>query len=193
MYLNARYYDPAFGRFISPDDWDPTMGGVGTNRYAYSDNDPVNKSDPNGHSIDQSSNNWGQRSGYSETDSKLRDAISEARSSVSFGLGGGYFGSQKGSSQQIAGADPKDADGDGIEDDKPGESHFQPLFPSATHNQKVGSVKIYELELGGPMLGTPKAGARGTIQANKAAGDAFERQVMGNFRKFSLELFSKLP
>ncbi|MBB3571268.1 RHS repeat-associated core domain-containing protein [Rhizobium sp. BK491] len=49
MYLNARYYDPVFGRFISPDDWDPTKEGVGTNRYAYADNDPVNKSDPNGH------------------------------------------------------------------------------------------------------------------------------------------------
>lgn len=39
----------ANARFISPDDWDPTMPGVGTNRYAYSGNDPVNKSDPNGH------------------------------------------------------------------------------------------------------------------------------------------------
>ncbi|MEO1702095.1 MAG: hypothetical protein AAFR71_08565 [Pseudomonadota bacterium] len=29
--------------------WDPTIEGVGTNRYAYSANDPVNKSDPNGH------------------------------------------------------------------------------------------------------------------------------------------------
>lgn len=48
-HLNARYHDPALGRFISPDDWDPTMDGVGTNRYAYSANDPVNKSDPNGH------------------------------------------------------------------------------------------------------------------------------------------------
>jgi hypothetical protein len=28
---------------------DPTLPGVGTNRYAYSSNDPVNKSDPNGH------------------------------------------------------------------------------------------------------------------------------------------------
>ena len=36
-------------RFISPDTMDPTMPGVGTNRYAYSDNDPINKSDPNGH------------------------------------------------------------------------------------------------------------------------------------------------
>ncbi len=41
--------DPVFGRFISPDDWDPTLPGVGTNRYAYALNDPVNKSDPNGH------------------------------------------------------------------------------------------------------------------------------------------------
>jgi len=49
LYLNARYMDPVLGRFISPDDWDPTKEGVGTNRYAYANNDPVNKSDPNGH------------------------------------------------------------------------------------------------------------------------------------------------
>jgi RHS repeat-associated protein len=49
LYLNARYFDPAIGRFISPDWWDPQKEGVGTNHYAYSDNDPVNKSDPNGH------------------------------------------------------------------------------------------------------------------------------------------------
>ncbi len=51
MYLNARYYDPITARFISPDDWDPVLPGVGTNRYAYAGNDPVNKSDPNGHFI----------------------------------------------------------------------------------------------------------------------------------------------
>ncbi|WP_256374269.1 MULTISPECIES: RHS repeat domain-containing protein [unclassified Chelatococcus] len=51
MYLNARYYDPALARFISPDWWDPNKPGVGTNRYAYSENDPVNKSDPNGHFV----------------------------------------------------------------------------------------------------------------------------------------------
>ena len=49
QYLNARYYDPARGQFDSPDDWDPTLAGVGTNRYAYAGSDPVNKSDPNGH------------------------------------------------------------------------------------------------------------------------------------------------
>ncbi len=41
--------DPAFGRFISPDDWDPVLEGVWTNRYAYAENDPVNRSDRNGH------------------------------------------------------------------------------------------------------------------------------------------------
>ncbi len=49
QYLNFRYYDAGLGRFPSPDDWDPTLAGVGTNRYAYAGNDPVNKSDPNGH------------------------------------------------------------------------------------------------------------------------------------------------
>ncbi|WP_181174928.1 RHS repeat-associated core domain-containing protein [Mesorhizobium sp. B2-8-9] len=50
LYLNARYMDPVLGRFISPDDWDTTLPGVGTNRYAYAQNDPVNKADNNGHS-----------------------------------------------------------------------------------------------------------------------------------------------
>lgn len=36
-------------RFISPDTLDPTLPGVGTNRYAYAGNDPINKSDANGH------------------------------------------------------------------------------------------------------------------------------------------------
>jgi RHS repeat-associated protein len=49
IHLGARLLDPLLGRFISPDDWDPTLPGVGTNRYAYAGNDPINKSDPNGH------------------------------------------------------------------------------------------------------------------------------------------------
>ncbi len=57
LYLNARYMDPAFGRFISPDDWDPTLTGVGPNRYAYALNNPINLADPNGHSVGD--NNYG--------------------------------------------------------------------------------------------------------------------------------------
>jgi len=49
MYLNARYYDPALGRFMQPDWWEVRQPGVGTNRYAYANNDPVNLSDRNGH------------------------------------------------------------------------------------------------------------------------------------------------
>lgn len=48
LYLNARYYDPALGRFMQPDWWEVRQAGVGTNRYAYSFNDPVNLSDRNG-------------------------------------------------------------------------------------------------------------------------------------------------
>jgi RHS repeat-associated protein len=65
LYLHARFYDPVLGRFLSPDWWDPidtavaANGGaagvlsspVGTNRYAYAGNDPVNKSDPSGHAV----------------------------------------------------------------------------------------------------------------------------------------------
>ena len=49
QYLNARYYDALLGRFITPDWWNPLSPGVGTNRYAYAGNDPVNGSDPTGH------------------------------------------------------------------------------------------------------------------------------------------------
>ncbi|MEZ5923856.1 MAG: RHS repeat-associated core domain-containing protein [Hyphomicrobiaceae bacterium] len=71
MYLNARYYDPVLARFITPDDWDPLLLDVGTNRYAYAGNDPVNKSDPNGH--------FAGPAGY---DSAVDAAIEAGRGSV---------------------------------------------------------------------------------------------------------------
>jgi RHS repeat-associated protein len=49
IYLNARYYDASLSLFVSPDWWDPWKEGVGANRYAYSQGDPVNRSDRNGH------------------------------------------------------------------------------------------------------------------------------------------------
>ena len=79
LYLNARYYDPALGRFVSPDDWDPTLPGVGTNRYAYALNDPVNKADPNGHNA------------FTDAVSNFFNAVANAISNL-FGGGGGGGG-----------------------------------------------------------------------------------------------------
>jgi RHS repeat-associated protein len=52
QYLHARYYDPFYGRFLSPDTWDPILAGVDINRYAYAGDDPVNFSDANGHRLE---------------------------------------------------------------------------------------------------------------------------------------------
>ena len=56
QYLNARYYDPELGLFIQPDWFEVTQPGVGTNRYAYSHNDPVNRIDPEGNSDESALN-----------------------------------------------------------------------------------------------------------------------------------------
>ena len=52
-YLNARYYNPEWRRFISPDSTDYIDPDVpnGLNLYAYCNNDPVNYCDPSGCSI----------------------------------------------------------------------------------------------------------------------------------------------
>jgi RHS repeat-associated protein len=64
QYLHARYDDPLLGRFLSPDTWYPWQVGVDINRYSYAGNDPVNKSDPNGHDP-----NWR----YGDYDSRTRN------------------------------------------------------------------------------------------------------------------------
>lgn len=52
-YLQTRYYDPATGRFLNSDDikyLGTTDCSVGFNLFSYCDNNPVNRSDVNGHS-----------------------------------------------------------------------------------------------------------------------------------------------
>jgi RHS repeat-associated protein len=63
QYLNARYFDPLLGRFLNPDSLDPNLPGVDFNRYAYSGNDPVNRSDPSG----LASTSWTNASGGTST------------------------------------------------------------------------------------------------------------------------------
>ncbi|MDY2575301.1 MAG: RHS repeat-associated core domain-containing protein, partial [Bacilli bacterium] len=50
-WLSSRYYNPDWGRFISPDDVEylDTSSINGLNLYAYCGNDPVNMWDPSGH------------------------------------------------------------------------------------------------------------------------------------------------
>jgi RHS repeat-associated protein len=49
VYMQARYYDPVVGRFLSID---PTMSAAGNtfnfNRYDYANNNPIANVDPNG-------------------------------------------------------------------------------------------------------------------------------------------------
>ena len=72
IFLHARYYDPVLARFISPDWWDPHLKGVGTNRYTYSGNDPINKSDRNGHEDEHESQ--GGETGNKEAETKSDQA-----------------------------------------------------------------------------------------------------------------------
>ncbi len=49
-YYNARWYDPAIGRFMQADTFvPPHQGTQGFDRYAYINNNPVNGTDPTGH------------------------------------------------------------------------------------------------------------------------------------------------
>lgn len=52
VYQRVRYYDPVLARYTSADPTDPNKTGVGTNRYAYSLNDPVNLLDNGREAID---------------------------------------------------------------------------------------------------------------------------------------------
>ena len=49
-YLNARYYNPEWGRFISIDPVFDASSAVGCNMYVYCGSDPVNRVDPAGES-----------------------------------------------------------------------------------------------------------------------------------------------
>jgi RHS repeat-associated protein len=51
-FYNARYYDPALGKFITPDTvvQSPVLNPQSLNRYSYCNNNPINNIDPSGHS-----------------------------------------------------------------------------------------------------------------------------------------------
>jgi RHS repeat-associated protein len=50
IYMNARYYDPQLGRFISADSLIPSLfNPQALNRYSYVNNNPISNMDPTGH------------------------------------------------------------------------------------------------------------------------------------------------
>ncbi|HEX5748654.1 MAG TPA: RHS repeat-associated core domain-containing protein [Archangium sp.] len=50
VYMNARYFDPELGRFISPDSMVPDLENPqALNRYAFGYNNPISNVDPTGH------------------------------------------------------------------------------------------------------------------------------------------------
>jgi RHS repeat-associated protein len=52
MYYNARWYEPALGRFVEADTIVPEPGNpLGWDRFAYTRNNPVRYTDPSGHDV----------------------------------------------------------------------------------------------------------------------------------------------
>ena len=48
LYLHARFAHPGIGRFLSPDPTISSLRPIGMNRYAYAQNDPINREDIDG-------------------------------------------------------------------------------------------------------------------------------------------------
>ena len=99
-YMQARYYDPIWGRFLSNDPVGFQEGGVGFhNRYAYTFNDPVNLIDPFGEapgdtfgSLEEAAEDWAKyvlSEGAVDTDGNQIDIDSvEYGSVISQGVDG---------------------------------------------------------------------------------------------------------
>lgn len=52
LYMQARYYDPVIGRFLSRDPIGPTTGDLfNFNRFDYGNNNPINRIDPDGRTV----------------------------------------------------------------------------------------------------------------------------------------------
>ena len=63
----ATFATQANALFLTPDWFDPTQPGVGTNRYSYSFNDPINLRDPNGNDAITPEEDGSYKDGNDET------------------------------------------------------------------------------------------------------------------------------
>jgi RHS repeat-associated protein len=90
LYLHARYYDPVLARFIQADPMNPTLPGVGVNRYAYASNNPVMFLDPFGlkHGDARDNKNGGGMANRGENAGSAGDGNGSSADGGS--TGGGY-------------------------------------------------------------------------------------------------------
>ncbi|MBV7518870.1 RHS repeat-associated core domain-containing protein [Ensifer sp. ENS12] len=187
QYLNARYYDPQLGRFISPDDWDPTQPGVGTNRYAYAGNDPVNNSDPNGHAFSGKETKFDQNRDRSDRDSQASKGLRDAADDM---LGGSR--KEKKAQVEMAGDPRSDADGDDLENSLDPDNP-QPLSPGPMRAfEEVDGFKIHSP--GTVLLGGVGSSAKGSLRLTteqQRAVRSYERQIEKH--KVKLEEFRTNP
>ena len=93
VYMNARYYHPQLGRFVSPDSIVPEPENPQSfNRYSYVRNSPMNFTDPTGHCI----SNYEAGSADMHTCVAGWNAVVNYLSSVTYGAGGnGQFPNEK--------------------------------------------------------------------------------------------------
>lgn len=100
QYLNARYYDPKLSLFTSPDWFEVTIPGVGTNRYAYAGNSPLNTSNPSGNLFNDTalSRGWDSIFGGGSWDSTTigRMGSGDLGHATTMGAAGTLVGSQAG-------------------------------------------------------------------------------------------------
>ncbi|WP_155956592.1 ParB N-terminal domain-containing protein [Rhizobium sp. CF080] len=158
--LSVSFGSAANARFISPDTWDPTTPGVGTNRYSYSENDPVNKSDPNGHSINPDVSDYGSEG----TGGDGGNQEAETQTSKDFdNAAGETFGERtedkKSQQAQMSGnSKPGDEDGDGLLDSKdPTTPHAVTLGPNPL-SVDIDGGKIHYPGTIGPIGGGVRTG-----------------------------------
>lgn len=106
QYLNARYYDPKLSLFTSPDWFEVTIPGVGTNRYAYAGNSPLNLSDPSGNVMYQDGAT-GIQTQHDPTShfsrSQMAGGPESARTAISFSSGDPNYNSLTGYTSPYSG------------------------------------------------------------------------------------------
>lgn len=141
--VSVSFGSAANARFISPDTMDPTLPGVGTNRYSYSENDPINKSDPNGHSVSPDVSDYGSEGTGGDKGNQQAETQSSKDISDSAGIAREDGMQDKKSQNQIAGG-KTDENHNGIEDSaEPTAPHAISLSPRP--EETISGIKVREM------------------------------------------------